>query len=299
MATLAQWIEGARPRTLPAAVAPVLVGTASAHALGGADLALALLALIVALGFQVGVNYANDYSDGIRGTDEDRVGPVRLVGQRLADPANVRTAAFTCFFGASVAGLALVALAETWLLLIVGLAALWAAWHYTGGKNPYGYRGLGEVMVFVFFGLVAVLGTTWTQAHRIDLATVAGAVACGLLPCAILVTNNLRDLESDRAVDKRTLAVRLGFGRTRQLYTGLVVGAFVMVLVAALAHPSALLALLAAPLALRPLRIVRGETYGRELLPALARTGVLQLGFAVALSLGLALSPVLGVPGIL
>ncbi len=294
MATLAQWIEGARPRTLPAAVAPVMVGTASAHALGAADLALAVLALVVALGFQVGVNYANDYSDGIRGTDEARVGPVRLVGQRLADPANVKAAAFACFFAASVAGLALVALAGTWLLLLAGVAALWAAWHYTGGKNPYGYRGLGEVMVFIFFGLFAVLGTTWTQAHEIDLATVAGAVAMGLLPCAILVTNNLRDIDGDRQVGKRTLAVRLGPSRTRALYTGLVVGAFVMVLVAALAHPTALLGLLAAPLAVRPVRVVRGEASGRELLPALAQTGVLQLGYAVALTVGLALAPVLG-----
>ena len=291
MASLAQWIEGARPRTLPAAVAPVMVGTASAHALGSANLAFAVLALVVALGFQVGVNYANDYSDGIRGTDEDRVGPIRLVGQRLADPANVKAAAFACFFGASVAGLALVALAGTWLLLLAGAAAIWAAWHYTGGRNPYGYRGLGELMVFIFFGLFAVLGTTWTQAQQLDLATVAGAVAMGLLPCAILVTNNLRDIEGDRQVGKRTLAVRLGFARTRRLYTALVVGAFVMVLVAAVAHPTALLGLLAAPLAVRPLRIVRGETFGRDLLPALAQTGLLQLGYAVALTVGLALAP--------
>ncbi|WP_289018347.1 1,4-dihydroxy-2-naphthoate octaprenyltransferase, partial [uncultured Ornithinimicrobium sp.] len=145
MATLAQWIEGARPRTLPAAVAPVMVGTAAAHAAGSSDLGLGLLALVVALGFQVGVNYANDYSDGIRGTDEDRVGPLRLVGSGVADPRNVRTAAFACFFAASLAGLALVALSNTLWLALAGAAALWAAWHYTGGRNPYGYRGLGEV----------------------------------------------------------------------------------------------------------------------------------------------------------
>ena len=290
MATLAQWIEGARPRTLPAAVAPVLVGTACAHAIGGADLGLALLALVVALGFQIGVNYANDYSDGIRGSDDDRVGPLRLVGQRLADPANVKMAAFACFFGASVFGLALVALSASWWLLLVGIAAVWAAWNYTGGKRPYGYRGLGEVMVFIFFGLFAVLGTTWTQVHRLDLATLGGAVGCGLLACAILVTNNLRDLEGDRAVDKRTVAVRLGFARTRRLYTILVGGAFVMVLIAAIAHPSALIGLLAAPLAIKPVQLVRSETFGADLLPALAQTGVLQLGYAVALSLGLALA---------
>lgn len=290
MATLAQWIEGARPRTLPAAVAPVLVGTAAAHAAGNANLGLGVLALVVALGFQVGVNYANDYSDGIRGTDEDRVGPVRLVGQRLADPANVKTAAFACFFAAAVAGLALVALSGTWWLLLIGLAALWAAWHYTGGTNPYGYRGLGEVMVFIFFGLVAVLGTTWTQAHALTFGAVGGALGCGALACAILVTNNLRDLEGDREVGKRTLAVRLGFPRTRRLYAALVALAFVGVLLAALHHPTALVGLLALPLAVRPVRAVLGETYGRDLLPALGQTGVLQLGYAVALTVGLILA---------
>ena len=291
MATLAQWIEGARPRTLPAAVAPVLVGTAAAHALGNANLGLGVLALCVALGFQVGVNYANDYSDGVRGTDEERVGPVRLVGQRLAEPANVKTAAFAAFFGAAIAGLALVALSGTWLLLVVGLAALWAAWHYTGGANPYGYRGLGEVMVFVFFGLFAVLGTTWTQAHALDLGALGGALGCGFLASAILVTNNLRDLEGDRAAGKRTLAVRIGFRRTRRLYAGLVVGAFLAVGLAAIAHPWALLGLLAAPLAWKPVRLVTDpDTYGAALLPALVQTGLLQLGYAVALALGLTLS---------
>ncbi|HSP60089.1 MAG TPA: 1,4-dihydroxy-2-naphthoate polyprenyltransferase [Ornithinimicrobium sp.] len=290
MATLAQWIEGARPRTLPAAVAPVMVGTAAASAAGSHDLGLGLLALVVALGFQVGVNYANDYSDGIRGTDADRVGPLRLVGSGLAEPRDVRTAAFACFFAASLAGLALVALSNTLWLALVGAAALWAAWHYTGGRKPYGYRGLGEVMVFVFFGLVAVLGTTYTQAHTLDLGAVGGAVGCGLLPSAILVTNNLRDLEGDRASGKRTLAVRLGHARTRRLYLWLVVGAFVAVLLAAVAHPTALLGLLAAPLAVRPVRSVLGDTYGRELLPALTQTGLLQLGYATALTVGLALA---------
>jgi 1,4-dihydroxy-2-naphthoate octaprenyltransferase len=289
MATLAQWIEGARPRTLPAAVAPVLVGTAAAHAAGNANLGLGVLALLVALGFQVGVNYANDYSDGIRGTDEDRVGPVRLVGQRLADPANVKAAAFACFFAASVAGLALVALSNAWWLLLAGIAALWAAWHYTGGKNPYGYRGLGEVMVFIFFGLFAVLGTTWTQAQTLTLGAVGGAIGCGALACAILVTNNLRDLQTDRAAGKRTLAVRLGFHRTRLLYVALVVSAFLAVGLAAIAHPTALVGLLAIPLAIRPVRVVLGGASGRRLIPALVQTGVLQLGYAVALTVGLAL----------
>lgn len=290
MATLVQWIEGARPRTLPAAVAPVAVGTAAAHAAGNADLGLGVLALCVSLGLQVGVNYANDYSDGIRGTDEDRVGPVRLVGQRLADPRNVKTAAFACFFFACLMGLALVALADSLWMVLVGAAAVWAAWHYTGGERPYGYQGLGEVMVFVFFGLVAVLGTTWTQAHALTLGAVGGAIGCGALACAILVTNNLRDLEGDRAVGKRTSAVRLGFTRTRRLYAALVATAFVGVLVAALHHPTALVGLVALPLAIRPVRSVLGETYGRALLPALGQTGLLQLAYATALTVGLALA---------
>lgn len=291
MASLAQWLGGARPRTLPAAVAPVLVGTAAAHALGQSNLGFAVLALCVALGFQIGVNYANDYSDGIRGTDEDRVGPVRLVGQRLAEPANVKAAAFAFFFAASIAGLALVALSGTWLLLLVGLGALWAAWHYTGGANPYGYRGLGELMVFLFFGLFAVLGTTWTQVQALDLGAIGGALGCGFLASAILVTNNLRDLEGDRAAGKRTLAVRLGFPRTRRLYATLVIGAFLAVGLAAIAHPTALVGLLAAPLAWRPLRLVTDpSSYGAALLPALVQTGLLQLGYAVALTVGLALA---------
>ncbi|WP_131103550.1 1,4-dihydroxy-2-naphthoate polyprenyltransferase [Ornithinimicrobium sufpigmenti] len=290
MATLAQWTEGARPRTLPAAIAPVLVGTAAAHAAGNANLGLGLLALLVALGFQVGVNYANDYSDGIRGTDEDRVGPVRLVGQRLADPANVKAAAFACFFAASVAGLALVALSNAWWLMLVGIAALWAAWHYTGGKNPYGYRGLGEVMVFLFFGLFAVLGTTWTQAQALTLGAVGGAIGCGALACAILVTNNLRDLRTDEAAGKRTLAVRLGDHRTRLLYVALVVVAFLAVGLAAIAHPTALVGLVALPLAIRPVRVVLRGAAGRRLIPALVQTGVLQLGYAVALTVGLVLA---------
>ena len=290
MATLAQWIEGARPRTLPAAVAPVVVGTAAAHAAGNANLGLGVLALCVALGFQVGVNYANDYSDGIRGTDEDRVGPVRLVGQRLANPANVKSAAFACFFFACVAGLALVALSNVWWLLLLGAVSVWAAWNYTGGDRPYGYRGLGEVMVFLFFGVFAVLGTTWTQAHALTLGAAGGAIGCGALACAILVTNNLRDLEGDREVGKRTLAVRLGFARTRKLYVGLVALAFAAVLLAAIHHPTALVGLVALPLAIRPARSVLGETYGRDLLPALGQTGLLQLGYALALTVGLILA---------
>ncbi len=290
MASLAQWFAGARPRTLPAAVSPVLVGSGAAYAAGNGDLGLAVLALTVSGCLQVGVNYANDYSDGIRGTDEQRVGPVRLVGQRLANPQTVRLAAYLAFFFAGLFGLALVALTQLWWLLLVGAGAIVAAWRYTGGSNPYGYRGLGEVMVFVFFGLVATLGTQLTQAGRVTLAGLAGAVGVGALASAILVANNLRDIPTDTVVGKRTLAVRLGDGRTRRLWELLVVAAFVMVLVCALGQPWALLGLLAAPLAVGPRRVVRAGALGRDLVPVLVATGRLQLGYAALLGLGLFLS---------
>ncbi len=220
--------RGRTPTDLPAAIAPVIVGTAAAAAhrdleqgTKGANLGLALLAMIVSCCLQVGVNYANDYSDGIRGTDEDRVGPVRLVGQRLAEPGNVKIAAFTFFGIGAFAGFALVALSQTWILIPVGVLAIIAAWRYTGGDNPYGYRGLGELYVFVFFGLVATLGTQYTQLNMITPVGVLGAVGVGALATAILVANNLRDIPTDSVTGKKTLAVRLGDARTRQLYVGL------------------------------------------------------------------------------
>ena len=204
MTTSRQWIAGARPRTLPAALAPVLVGTAVAMWDGGAVWGRALLALVVALALQVGVNYANDYSDGIRGTDAQRVGPVRLVGQGLAEPSSVKRAALLSFAVAGVAGLALVMVSGLWWLLLVGAAAIVAAWTYTGGPRPYGYAGLGEVFVFVFFGLVAVGGTAAVQVGFVSaLAWVCG-VAIGALSCAILVVNNLRDIPGDTVAGKRT-----------------------------------------------------------------------------------------------
>ncbi len=290
MASLAQWFAGARPRTLPAAVSPVLVGSGAAYAAGNGDLGLAVLALTISGCLQVGVNYANDYSDGIRGTDEQRVGPVRLVGQRLANPQTVRLAAYLAFFFAGLFGLALVALTQLWWLLLVGAGAIVAAWRYTGGANPYGYRGLGEVMVFVFFGLVATLGTQLTQAGRVTLAGLAGAVGVGALASAILVANNLRDIPTDTVVGKRTLAVRLGDGRTRRVWELLVVAAFAMVLICAIGQPWALLGLLAAPLAVGPRRVVRAGALGRDLVPVLVATGRLQLGYAALLGLGLYLS---------
>jgi 1,4-dihydroxy-2-naphthoate octaprenyltransferase len=291
MATRTQWISGARPRTLPAAVAPVLVGTGAAVALGAVRPGRALAALVVSLALQVGVNYANDYSDGIRGTDDDRIGPFRLTGSGAAAPTSVKRAAFGAFGVAAVVGLALVAASGTWWLLAVGAASILAAWYYTGGRRPYGYAGLGELFVFLFFGLVAVLGTTYTQALRVSPAAWFGAVGVGALACAILVANNLRDVPTDAAAGKHTLAVRLGAPRTRQGYALLVAVAVLTVpLIAAVARsPWPLLGLVAVPPALAPLRAVLGGAEGRALLPVLKDTGRLELVYAVGLGIGLGL----------
>ncbi len=290
MATLSQWAAGARPRTLPAAVAPVVLGTAAAHLLGRADAALAILALVVALALQVGVNYANDYSDGIRGTDEARVGPVRLVGQRLADPRNVKVAAFLSFGAGGVAGLALIALSNAWLLLPLGALAVLAAWRYTGGNNPYGYRGLGEVYVFVFFGLMATLGTQYTQAGAVSWFGGLAAVGVGAVASAILVANNLRDIPTDTVHGKQTVAVRLGDHRTRILYVGLVTLSVLTLLLMALCEPWALLGLLAVPLAVRTGRTVLGEATGRDLIPVLVATGLYEVAYAVLIALGVVIA---------
>ena len=288
MATLNQWIAGARPRTLPAAVAPVVAGTAAAIPLEKASLGLALLAVLVSLGLQVGVNYANDYSDGIRGTDEVRVGPVRLVGQRLAAPRSVKTAAFIAFFFAGLLGLALVALSGLWVMVPIGAASILAAWYYTGGSRPYGYLGLGEAFVFVFFGLVATLGTMATMT-ALTAAGWWGAIGVGSLASAILVANNLRDIPTDQEHGKRTLAVRLGERGTRSFYLALLGVAFVMTGLASLTSPWALLALLAAPLAVAPVRAVVGGATGPGLIPALAGTGRFELVWSLLLAVGLAL----------
>lgn len=287
MATPTQWAAATRPRTLPAAFAPVAIGTGAAHAAGSADAGLALLALVVAVALQVGVNFANDYSDGVRGTDATRVGPTRLVGQGLADAAIVKAAAFGCFGVAAVTGLALVALTNSWLFLLLGGLAIVAAWRYTGGAHPYGYRGLGEVAVFVFFGLVAVLGTQWTQAQQLSLAGVAGAVGTGAFACGILVANNLRDIPGDQAVGKRTLAVQIGAERTRLLYVALIALPHLVVPLVAIGHPWSLLALLALPVSWPFVRLVRSGATGAALIPVLGGTGVAQLTYAALLSLGL------------
>ena len=236
MASFAQWVEGARPRTLPNAVAPVIAGTGAAAWLHAACWWKAVLALVVAMAMIIGVNYANDYSDGIRGTDDVRAGPLRLVGSKVATPRSVLTAAMISLGVAAVAGVALAWVSAPWLIL-VGALCIAGAWLYTGGSKPYGYLGLGEVAVFVFFGLVAVLGTQYTQALRIDWVGLAAAVAMGSLSSAVLVANNLRDIPTDKESGKITLAVRLGDARTRLLYQVLLVVAFVVTLVLMLATP--------------------------------------------------------------
>jgi 1,4-dihydroxy-2-naphthoate octaprenyltransferase len=288
MATLGEWLEGARPRTLPAALAPVLAGSAVAWFEGGFAPLLAGLALIVALALQVGVNYANDYSDGIRGTDAARVGPLRLVGSGVAKPTHVRAAAFACFAIAALAGLAVVVLTGHWWLVAVGAAAIAAAWYYTGGRRPYGYLGLGELFVFVFFGLVAVTGTVYIQLGLVTDATWWTAIAIGALACAILVANNLRDLEGDRAAGKRTMATRLGDAGTRRFFLGLLLVAAVGVFgVAATSSWWALLGWFMIVTLIGPIReVVRGVT-GRALIPVLKQTGLAELACATGLFVGL------------
>jgi len=288
--TAREWVAGARPKTLPAAVAPVAVGTGAAYEVGGAVAWKALLCLVVALALQVGVNYANDYSDGVRGTDADRVGPLRLVGSGAASAPAVRRAAFAAFGVAAVAGLVLAA-TSTWWFLAIGAAAIAAAWLYTGGPRPYGYAGLGEVFVFVFFGLVAVLGTMWAQAGEVTLSAIAGAVGCGLLAVAVLVANNLRDLPRDAKAGKRTLAVRLGDRHTRTLYVTCV---FVPYALAALlvgpGRVGVALPLLSLPLAMIAADRVRKGAAGPALVPVLAKTGQALLAYGLLLGLGLALA---------
>ncbi len=290
MASLSQWVGGARPRTLPTAVAAVAVGTGLAVQDSTLDPVRALLALLVAIALQVGVNYANDYSDGIKGTDEARVGPVRLVGQRLASPGSVRLAALISFAVAAVLGVVLVGLVGQWWLLLVGVASVAAAWLYTGGPSPYGYFGLGEVFVLVFFGLVPVVGTFYVQSLTVTASSIVASVAVGLLACAVLVTNNLRDIPTDTTSGKRTLAVRLGDSRTRLLYLVLVIGAGVAtVVVAALVSWWLLFVLVAFSLAVSPARRVRSGAAGPALVPALKGTGLLVLGYGLALAVGLCL----------
>ncbi|MBA3509170.1 MAG: 1,4-dihydroxy-2-naphthoate polyprenyltransferase [Thermoleophilaceae bacterium] len=285
----AKWVAGARPRTLPAAVVPVAVGTAVAGAQGEVVWWRAAATLVVALAIQVGTNYANDYSDGIRGTDQRRVGPTRLVAEGLATPSSVRLAALLSMAVAGVMGL-MVSIAVGPELLLVGVLCFAAGWLYTGGPRPYGYAGFGEVFVFVFFGLVATVGSAYVHLERVTGLGLLASIPVGLLATALLVTNNLRDIPSDTSAGKRTLAVRLGETWTRLLYLGCLLGAFLLVPIIALAQPFALAALAAAPLARGPAKAVASGAAGRQLVPALVATGKLQLVFGALLALGIAIS---------
>lgn len=276
------WVIGARPKTLPAAIAPVMVGTALAGS--SVNWIRALLALLVSLLLQIGVNYANDYSDGIRGTDADRIGPVRITQGGLATARSVKTAAYICFASAAVAGTLLAAM-TTWWLIAVGGCAIVAAWRYTGGANPYGYLGLGELFVFLFFGLVATVGTFYVQVEEITSRAILASVPVGLFACLILMVNNIRDRERDAVVGKRTLAVRLGDRLSRYLAAAMVLVAHLMPL--AISLPSFLATLLISPLSLTFVRGILGGAQGFDLIPYIARTGRVHILFSLALSIGL------------
>ena len=280
-----KWIIGARLRTLPAAIAPVVVATA----LAGSDASLlpALLALVVSLSLQVGVNYANDYSDGVRGTDDNRVGPTRITASGLATAAAVKRAAFISFAVGAVAGLALAAMTSWWLIL-VGAVAILAAWGYTGGKNPYGYLGLGELFVFIFFGVVATVGTFYVQAEQVTLNSVLASIPMGTFSCALLAINNIRDRALDEPAGKRTLAVRFGDRKSRIFFAALIASGYLAV--AAMRNPWLLLTLLSAPMAVALVRGVFTGVQGRDLIPYLAKTGKLQLQFSILFSIALVLS---------
>lgn len=281
------WLLGARPKTLPAAIVPVVVGTAAV-----ADDEFTawrfVAAMVVALALQVATNFANDYSDGVRGTDDDRVGPLRLVGSGAASPTAVKSAVFMAFAVAGLAGLALVIAVSPWLLL-VGVASIAAGWFYTGGSNPYGYLGLGELFVFVFFGLVATIGSAYVQIESITGLVVALSVAVGLFATALLVVNNLRDREGDAAAGKNTLAVRMGDQPTRLLYSGMFVVGFAIIFVTAVAtgRPALLIAFVGAAPATVAIAAVLGGADGNDLIAVLEKTGLAQLAAGLGLALGL------------
>ncbi len=293
MATAAQWLEGARPRTLPMAIAPVIIGSAAAFSLDAFKPLNALLAALVAVLLQVGVNYANDYSDGVRGTDDNRVGPLRLTGSGAARARNVKHAAFASFLFAMAAGAWLLYLSQAWFLILVGIGCIAAAWGYTGGKNPYGYMGLGDIFVFVFFGLVATLGTTYTQAGSVNAPAMVGAVSTGIFAMALLMANNVRDIPTDREHGKLTLAVRLGEDMARVSYVMMLALALLLPLFLVYDYPWVLLVLLLTPLTLMPSWLMLKGKKRKSLIPVLKQTGILNLLFSVLFAAGLVLTAIL------
>jgi 1,4-dihydroxy-2-naphthoate octaprenyltransferase len=284
--TAGEWVAGARPRTLPAAVVPVAVGTACAAGAGDVVAWRAVAALVVSLALQVGTNYVNDYADGVRGTDDVRVGPLRLVASGTASATAVRAAALVAFAVAAVAGLALT-LAVGPELLVVGVLSIAAGWFYTAGPKPYGYLGLGEVFVFVFFGLVATIGSAYVHVEHVTAVAVWASLPVGLLVTSLLVVNNLRDIPTDAASGKRTLAVRLGDAATRRCYAALVLGAYVLVIPVAVLRPPAAIALIGVLLAAGPVAVVLQGAKGRELIPVLGATGRVHLATGLLLAIGL------------
>lgn len=279
-----KWVLGARVRTLPAAIAPVVV----ASSLAGSEFnwSRAVLALTVGIWLQIGVNFANDYSDGIKGTDDDRVGPIRLVASGLASANSVKTAALVSFLIASIAGLWL-SLLTSFVLIPIGLICIAAAWGYTGGKNPYGYRGFGEISVFIFFGIVATVGSFYVQTEKITLMSFIVAIPMGALSCAILTVNNIRDLDKDKVAGKRTFAVRVGDSKARRIYVSLLILAHIAAVATFI--PATLLTLIAAPLTFTLSKLVLSQASGASLIPALSRTGKLQLLFATLFAIALAI----------
>ena len=298
MTSLNIWFQGARPKTLGAAIAPVLVGSSIAYYEKSFDLTISLLALMVSISIQIAVNYANDYSDGIKGTDDQRVGPVRLVGQKLASPKSVKTAAIIFFSIAALAGLFITILSNQWWFLLLGLSAIVAAWTYTGGPKPYGYAGLGELFVFIYFGLVAVLGTTYAQTLYLKPYFFLYAISIGLFASAILVANNLRDREKDKQNNKNTLAVKLGDQKTRNLYVLLMILPFILVLSLFIYNSinpgtrigaTIQIQLLALFLSWRGIKPIINKVMGKELIPVLVKTGQTELLWALLVSLALVL----------
>jgi 1,4-dihydroxy-2-naphthoate octaprenyltransferase len=290
MATVAQWVSGTRPRTLPNSIAPVLVGAGAAHHIDGFNLTWSLLALAVAVALQVGVNYANDYSDGIRGTDANRVGPFRLVGSGAANPKSVRTAAFAALGVASVTGLVLIVLSGRYWMVAFGAVCVAAAWFYTGGRKPYGYSGFGEVAVFLFFGPAAVLGTLYVQTGEITGIGIGGAIAMGAFSTGVMIANSLRDIPTDVQAGKRTLATTLGDKDSRRLYVALIAIPFLITPVLGLRVPLALIGLLALPLAILGARQVVMGRKGHDLIPVLRDTGLAMLVWGIAVPAALFLA---------